>query len=454
MVRLASLLALLCSVLSAAEKANVLIIVADDLGYQDVGFQGSTEIKTPHLDKLAAASIRCTSGYANHSFCSPTRAALLTGRYQHRFGHETNPAWLPQDIKAGLALDQITLPSLMAEAGYATGMVGKWHLGAHPDLHPMKRGFQEYYGILGGGHAYFPGGKSDVEYTIPMNRNGKDEPLAKYVTTQLGEEAAAFVKRHAQGAPWLLYLPFNAPHTPLEAPQEWREKYSHIQNADRRTYATMIGAMDEAIGTVLTEIQATGQTDRTLVCFMSDNGGPDLSAKRGSSFTDNTPLRGAKGQVFEGGIRVPFLISLPSQLKPGVFDHPVAGFDLFATALALAGAEVPKDRPMDGVNLLPHLKGENAAAPHEVLHWRSQGAKGDHALRKGNWKLVKKGAQAPQLFDLSQDIAEAHDLAAQQPEILKELEAQRAAWSQSMMEPTYLNPQQQRAKGKAKSKAK
>jgi arylsulfatase A-like enzyme len=266
-------------------RPNVLIIVADDLGYNDVGFQGSKEIPTPHLDALAARSLRCTSGYVNHPFCSPTRAALLTGRYQHRFGHEGNPSWQPANIKSGLAQDQITLPQLLSTAGYATGMVGKWHLGAHPELHPMKRGFQEYYGALGGGHIYLPGEKSGEEYTIPMDRNGAKEPLTKYITTVFGEEGAAYVQRHATGQPWFLYLAFNAPHTPLQAPQPWLAKFSHIKDKNRQTYAAMIGAMDEAIGQVLAQIEANQQTQRTLICFVSDNGGPNLSSKPNGSFT-------------------------------------------------------------------------------------------------------------------------------------------------------------------------
>jgi arylsulfatase A-like enzyme len=212
------LASLLVTASAFATKPNFLLIVADDLGYNDVGFQGSKEIPTPNLDKLAAQSLVCTNGYVSHPFCSPTRAGILMGRYQQRFGHENNPAWLPQDTVAGLPVTETTYPQLMKQAGYTTGAVGKWHLGAHPQFHPNKRGFDDYVGVLGGGHQYFPGSKSVTEYTLPINRNGKDEPQTKYLTEQFGDEASAFVGRHAGKAkPWMLYLAFNAPHTPLQA---------------------------------------------------------------------------------------------------------------------------------------------------------------------------------------------------------------------------------------------
>jgi arylsulfatase A-like enzyme len=423
-----------------AAKPNVLLIVADDLGYNDVGFQGSKEIPTPHLDKLAAQSLRCTNGYVSHPFCSPTRAGLMTGRYQHRFGHENNPAWLPESTTAGLALSETTFPALMKQAGYTTGAVGKWHLGAHPQFHPMKRGFDEYFGALGGGHVYFPGDKGGPEYQIPLNRNGKDEAQTKYLTEQFGDEASAFVQRHADGKPWMLYLAFNAPHTPLQAPQEWLEKLKHIENASRRTYAAMVCALDAAIGGVMAKLDETKQRENTLIYFVSDNGGPNLATKSGTNFTDNSPLRGAKGAVYEGGMRVPFLVSWPAKIKPGVYDQPVIALDFLPTALAAAESADLTPKNLDGVNLLPFLSGEKSGAPHEMLFWRSGGPGGNNAVRRGSMKLVRLGQTTPELYDLAADVGETKNLATAKPEVVKELTAAIAEWEKGTIAPIFESP--------------
>ncbi len=445
---------LLAPLSNAANKPNVLIIVADDLGYNDLGFQGCKEIPTPNLDKLATQSVRCTNGYVSHPFCSPTRAGLLTGRYQHRFGHENNPAWLPESTTEGLPLDQITLPQVMKQNGYATGHVGKWHLGAHPQFHPLKRGFDENFSILGGGHQYFGDTKSGAEYTIPLDRNGVGEPQKGYLTDQLGDEASAYVDRHAGGKPWLLYFAFNAPHTPLQANKEWIEKFAGIADVNRRTYAAMVAEMDENVGKVLARLDATKQRDNTLIFFVSDNGGPHLAVKgKGmTNFTDNSPLRGAKGQVYDGGIRVPFLVSWPAKLKPAVYNQPVISLDFFATAIAQAGGTVPADRKIDGVNLIPYLSGENKAAPHDILFWRSQGPDGIHAARMGNWKFVHLGKNAPELYDLSADIGESKNLASEKPDVLAKLEAAVAEWEKGTIPPVFSGLQQAKAKGSKKGK--
>ncbi len=444
------LASLLLTATTFAAKPNVLVIVADDLGYNDVGFQGSKEIPTPQLDKLAAQSVRCTNGYVSHPFCSPTRAGMLTGRYQQRFGHENNPAWLPESTVAGLPLSETTFPTLMKQAGYTTGAVGKWHLGAHPQFHPNRRGFDEYFGALGGGHVYFPGDKGGPEYQIPLNRNGTDEPQTKYLTDQFGEEAAAFVGRHAgEAKPWMLYLAFNAPHTPLQAPPEWLEKVGHIGSEQRRTYAAMVCAMDAAVGGVLAKLEETKQRENTLVYFVSDNGGPNLAARNLTNFTDNTPLRGAKGAVYEGGVRVPFLVSWPARLKPGTYDQPVMALDFLPTALAAAGAADVTPKNLDGVNLLPFLAGEKTGAPHETLFWRSGGPGGNNAVRRGNLKLVRIGTEAPQLYDLGADVGESKNLAGERPDVVRELVAAIAEWERGTVAPIFESP---RAGKKKKAK--
>lgn len=449
---LSFLFVLLLAAPAFAAKPNVIVIIADDLGYNDVGFQGSKEIPTPNLDKLAAQSLRCTNGYVSHPFCSPTRAGIMTGRYQHRFGHENNPAWLPESTTAGLSLNETTFPSLMQKAGYTTGAVGKWHLGAHPQFHPNKRGFDEYFGALGGGHQYFPGDKGGVEYTIPLNRNGLDAPQTKYLAEQFGDEAASFVERHAGDKPWMLYLAFNAPHTPLQAPKEWLEKLAHIADEKRRTYAAMVCALDAAVGGVLSKLDATKQRENTLVYFVSDNGGPNLAGKSGTNFTDNSPLRGAKGQVYEGGMRVPFLVSWPAKIKPGTYDQPVIALDFLPTALAAAGAADLTPKNLDGVNLLPFLSGEKSGAPHELLFWRMNGPGGNNAVRRGSMKLVRNGKTEPELYDLAADVGESKNLAAEKPKVVKELVAAIAEWEKGTIAPTFESPKTGKPAAKTKKK--
>jgi len=427
---------LAASPLLAAERPpNILVILADDLGYSDVGFQGCKDIPTPQLDALAAAGIRCTSGYVSHSFCSPTRAGLLTGRYQQRFGHENNPAWLPDDPKIGLPLSQHTLPEALKAAGYATGCVGKWHLGAHPSFHPNRRGFDEYYGMLGGGHVYFPELKGGVEYTIPMNRNGRPEPLRGYLTEELGREAAAFVERR-QGSPWFLYLAFNAPHTPLQATDALAARVAGIADETRRKYAALVVGMDDAVGQVRQALANSGQEENTLVFFFSDNGGPTDVAH-----TDNAPLRGQKGALWEGGIRVPFVISWPAQLAKGaVFDQPVSSLDVFATAIALANAKPPAGQPLDGVDLMPALLDPKQPLPRERMFWRMGGGQ-SLAVRQGKYKLLQQqSGRVERLFDLEADISEQTDLAAKLPEVASRLRSALAAWNAELIPPLFESP--------------
>ena len=434
------------SATAAPKLPNILVIVADDLGYADVGFQGCKDIPTPHLDALAKRSVRCTSGYVTHPFCSPTRAGLLTGRYQQRFGHENNPAWLPESTVAGLPLAQVTLPQVLKTAGYFTGAVGKWHLGAHPQFHPNRRGFDHYYGLLGGGHSYLPGAKGGTEYSIPMNRNGQPEPLAGYLTDVLGDEAAKFIEQR-KSSPWFLYLAFNAPHTPLQVTDKQLDRVRAITDPTRRNYAGLVVGLDDAIGTVTKALRDSGQEADTLVWFFSDNGGPV-----GVTHSDNTPLRGAKGSVFEGGVRVPFLISWPAKLPSGKdFGPPVHSLDVFATAIALTGAKVPAAHVPEGVDLLPFLTGAKTGAPHERLFWRAGGG-ARSAVREGDWKLVQGESAKPQLFNLATDIAEAKDLAAQQPAVLARLQAAYAEWDRANVKPLFESPNPGKAAKKGQGK--
>jgi arylsulfatase A-like enzyme len=391
----------------AADRPNFVLILADDLGYADVGFQGCRDIPTPHIDSLAATGVRFTSGYAAHPFCSPTRASLMTGRYQHRFGYENNIAFDPQNRLMGLPLSEKTIPERLKAVGYATGMVGKWHLGAAHPFHPNKRGFDFFHGFLGGGHDYFKVNLRQAMgegYQVPLDHNGKPRDIEGYLTEDLTRAAVGFISSRGE-EPFFLYAAYNAPHTPMQAPQERLDRFAAIENPRRRAYAAMVSILDDGVGEILAALEAKGVRQNTFVCFLSDNGGPTRS-----NGSNNDPLRGDKGSVFEGGIRVPFVVSWPARLPQGtVYSHPVISHDLSVTALALAGIAESETRQLDGVNLVPHLLNRSLKPPHEALFWRMNNGAA-WAVRAGDWKLLQSGANAaPSLYNVTEDISEQSD---------------------------------------------
>jgi arylsulfatase A-like enzyme len=418
-----------CGFATAADKPNILVIVSDDQGYADAGFQGSKEAVTPHLDALAKTGVRCTSGYVTFPVCSPSRAGLLTGRYQARFGHENNPVYDPLDEQEGLPLTQKLLPQYFQEAGYRTGWVGKWHLGAAPAFAPWKRGFDESYGFIGGGHRFIRWQPNERQYTLPLIRNGENfTDVPSHLTTALGDEAAGFIRRNKE-KPWMLYLPFNAPHTPHEPTAERMAKFAQIESAERRRYLAQLSLLDDAIGSVTTALHETSQSERTLIFFFSDNGGP-------AGAPINAPLRATKGTLYEGGVRVPFLISWPAKLPAGVdYAEPVSSVDILATTLAAAGLPMPTDKKYDSVNLLPHLTKEVKTPPHQNLLWHTN--KPSLAIREGKWKLIQIGQSAPELYDLETDISESKDLATENPEVTKRLTATLESWTKELVPPVF-----------------
>ena len=417
--------------LAQASRPNILVIVSDDQGYADAGFQGGKDVPTPNLDKLAASGARCTNGYVSHPFCSPTRAGLLTGRYQARFGHENNPVYDPLDKTEGLPLTERLLPQYMQDAGYKTGWVGKWHLGASTDHAPWKRGFAVTFGFIGGGHAFTGWKPNERQYTIPLTRGGKllDE-VPEHLTLAFGKEASEFI-RHNREQPWFLYLAFNAPHTPHQPTVEREERFAHIENILRRKYLAQVSLMDDAIGAVTAAIPESGQTQRTLIFFFSDNGGP---VKNGA---DNGKLKGQKGQVYEGGVRVPFLVSWPEKIAAGsTFDLPVTSLDVFATSLSAAGIQIPTDKKYDGVNLVPHLTGAVKPEPHQALFWRAGLGKA-MAVREGSWKFVRTSDSPDELYDLAADVGETKNLSSEKPEVASRLATALEAWSKEMIAPVF-----------------
>jgi arylsulfatase A-like enzyme len=401
---------------SNGRRANIILIVADDLGYADLGCYGGRDVPTPNIDALAANGVRFTNGYVTAPVCSPTRAGLLTGRYQQRFGHEFNPGGTPED-NFGLPLDQVTLPQILRESGYATGMVGKWHLGLRPKYRPTERGFDEYFGFLGGAHSYLELKRTGPN---PILRGTTPVDESEYLTDAFAREAGAFVERHHH-EPFFLYLPFNAIHTPLQATEKYLSRFSHIADEKRRTMAAMLSAMDDAVGRVLETLRKHQIEDDTLIIFISDNGGPTQG-----NTSRNDPFSGYKAQLLEGGIRVPFIVQWKGRIPGGKVENvPVHSLDIFPTALAAAEVSLPRN--LDGQSLMSVGGGRS-------LYWRFGEPR---AIRRANYKLLMLPGRQPMLFDLSKDPAEKNDLAAADPEKVKELRAAYEKWDRQMIAPKW-----------------
>lgn len=418
-----------------SDRPNIVLIVADDLGYGGLRSQGDAEAVTPHLDALAAAGARFTDFYANHPVCSPSRAALMTGKYQHRMGFEHNSG-SPQATspKFGVPAAELTVAERLKAKGYATGMFGKWHIGFAPDRTPTAQGFDTFYGFLAGAHAYTP--RSDRARPGRVDgfgggqtilRGTTSEPMPAHVTESFAEEAVQFIDAN-RSRPFFVYLPFNAVHSPMEATEAYLARFAHVADPLRRTHLAQLAAMDDAVGRVVAAVDGAGLGKRTLILFTSDNGGPTQETT-----SSNRPLKGVKGTMLEGGIRVPAMARWTGRIPAGqTIKAPSMGFDFTATALAVGGA-APRSG-LDGVDLMPWLSGTQPGAPHEALFWRA----GDHgAIRAGDWKLLRNGARR-YLFNLSQDIGETRDLAAADPERVKALDARYGAWSASMAPPAWV----------------
>lgn len=396
--------------LATTEPPNLIIILTDDHGYHDVGFNGCTDIPTPHLDSIAQNGIRFTRGYVSYPLCGPSRAGLLTGRYQDRFGFSANPTSDPTNPAAGIPLEQENIAEVLKKVGYTSAIVGKWHMGTHPVHHPLNRGFDHFYGFLTGGHHYLPN-KLTINDLTDVDKN-KDwyrtrllsghtrVDMEGYLTDELSDRAVSFIEKQAESdTPFLLYLAYNAPHRPLQATKKYLSRFSHISDARRRRYAAMLSAVDDGVGRILTSLRKTGIEKDTLVVFLSDNGG---AYNNGS---ENSPLRGWKSDLFEGGLRVPFAMQWKGHLPEGMdYTYPIISLDIMATITELANAPIDADRPLDGVNLIPYLTGVKSGAPHRQLFWRKF-EENLMAVLDGNMKLVNH-----QLFDLDVDISEQENL--------------------------------------------
>lgn len=446
------------------QRPNILFIVADDLGYGDLGCYGGTDIPTPHLDALAAGGVRFTSGYVTAPMCAASRAALLTGRYQTRFGFEFNPIGAKNEEPGiGLPLGEMTVADRLRDAGYATALVGKWHLGGTAPFHPQRRGFDEFFGFLHEGHYFVPPPWQDVttwlrRRTLPDGTQGRwtspdgrivwsthlgyhepdydaDNPILRgsqpvderaNLTDAFAREACDFIARH-KAQPWFLCLAYNAPHSPMQGADAQMAKFGHIEDIHRRIYTAMVSHLDDSVGTVMTKLRESGMEESTLVFFVSDNGGPTKELT-----SSNAPLRGGKGGLLEGGIRVPFIMSWKGRFKPQVRDAPVISMDAVATALDLGKANA-KPANLDGRSLLPLLTGVTGATPHAALFWRVGNR---NAVRQGDWKLIRERG-VWQLYNLANDIGEAKDLAPGEAKRVAELTTLWTEWDAQQVEPLW-----------------
>ena len=446
---LTPIVSLLALAATAFAKPNIVLFVADDMGFADCGITGCKDIPTPNIDALARNGVRFTNGYTSGCVCSPTRAGLIAGRYQQRFGFDANAEGKgkPGEDRTPRALDikQVTFPQRMKALGYATGAFGKWHLGAGDGYLPTQRGFDTFYGILPHGlGATGPNGEPPPTY-----RGTAIVETPKNHMEAFCSEALSFVDQHAK-EPFLLYLPFTAVHAPFVGPQPWLDMMDTAIPSSRRRYDSDLRQMDDIIGRVMARLRERGLEENTLIFFFSDNGGPGGAA-------DNTPFRGTKWTLWEGGIHVPFVAQWKGRIPAGrTLGQPMIQVDLLATAIAAAGGDVQPEWKLDGVNLLPLLEGKSDASPHEALYWRF-GVQ--YAVRQGDWKLVKPSLDdPPHLFNLAQDVGEKNDLAASQPEKVKQLQALWDAWNAGNEPPRWIdnrwNGREDKIQKKAKKRAK
>ena len=432
------------SVLSSAaqnngnqDKPNIIIIMSDDAGYADIGFSGRTfgkaNFETPNLDKLSDSGVTFTQGYVTASVCSPSRAGMLTGRYQQRFGHEYNLPVTPEpgDVEKfnGMNVNEKTIADHLKAAGYKTALVGKWHLGLAEQFHPNNRGFDEFYGLLGGGRSYWEQAGNDSEYR-KIRRNNKEDKHHGYLTDRLGEEAISFIERNKE-KPFFLYLSYTAVHAPMEAKPEHEKLLSHINDEHRRILAGMTLALDESVGQVISALDDMQLTENTLVIFLNDNGGP---SDYNSSI--NTPFSGVKGTLYEGGIRVPFTMSWPGHIKAGTqYDEVVSSLDILPTALAAANTKPLSEKKLDGVDLVLYLHESSDNKPHQTLFWRRAAFA---AVRDGDHKLVRYPDRPAVLYDVAQDISESKNIADENPLLVRKLMKKLFAWENELQAPMFL----------------
>jgi arylsulfatase A-like enzyme len=424
--------AVLANALAVTKRApHIVFILADDMGYADLSCYGRRDYQTPVLDRLASQGVMLMHGYANSSICSPTRVALITGRYQYRLRVGLEEPLSSKNHELGLPPSRSTLPALLRERGYSTSLVGKWHMGGPPEFGPLKSGYERFFGIVGGATDYFthrvmfdkqPSGGGLYDADVPVERVG-------YLTDLLGDRAVAEIKRAAkQSEPLFLSVHFTAPHWPWEGPEDEAIARTltdsrHRDGGSLRTYAAMVQRLDANVGRILAALEDAGMAENALVIFTSDNGG--------ERFSDTWPFVGGKGELLEGGIRVPLLVRWPNRIRPGTrSDQVLVSMDWLPTLLAAAGGEPSPDYPSDGMNLLSVLTHAAPPLPRKIF-WRFKASQ-QAAVRAGSWKYLKL-ADREYLFDVVMDPRERADLSEQHPEVFVRLRSEFAAWNETML---------------------
>ncbi|MGI8908137.1 MAG: sulfatase family protein [Candidatus Sumerlaeaceae bacterium] len=413
---------------SSASRPNIILILADDLDFADISIHGGTKTPTPNIDSIAKNGVQFTQAYVTCPVCGPSRVAILTGKYQDRIGYVTNHGpKIPANF--GLPSSEVLVAEVLKNAGYRTGIIGKWHLGFESDMVPNAQGFDYFFGHLHGAHDYHPG----VEQPGPILRNTEPVKTTKWLTTTLADEAARFISDSA-GKPYFLYVPFNAVHDPLQAPEELLKKFGHIRNQRDRIMAAMLYELDEGVGKILQAVKSSGAETNTLVVFFNDNGGT-----RGHLPEANGELRGGKATLYEGGIRVPLFMQWPGRIPAGTrYEHAVISLDVMPTLLAAANTRTSVT--LEGVNLFPYIDKQAQGKPHKSMFWRFVDAPDQKAARKNDMKIVQPAPCKPwELYDLAADPGETKNLATQTPARVNELAADWREWNSTNKDPLFLD---------------
>jgi arylsulfatase A-like enzyme len=427
---------------------NVIIILLDDMGYEDVGFNGCLDIPTPNIDRIANEGVKFTNGYVSYPVCGPSRAGLITGRYQDRFGFGRNPLFAPNDPEMGLSLAEETLPDVLRKASYKCIALGKWHLGEHESLRPLKRGFDEFFGFLSGGHSYFPElwtlqdeyevTSQYAEYNTKLLRNNSRVEENEYLADALSREAVNYIQQY-KDQPFFMYLAYNAPHTPLQATEKYLNRFQSISDPKRKTYAAMVSAVDDGVGKILNKLTELNLDHNTMIFFLSDNGGPEQV-----NGSNNGMLRGGKSDLFEGGIRVPFALRWPMKIPKGmVYDKAVISLDIFPTVVAQAHQPISTKNRLDGVDIMPYLSGVKTGVPHEFLFWRKFDAQQFTVINAEGDKLISI-KDTNTLFNLRENISEVSTKTKKDSLISAKLTSAYSKWVSQMSDPIFLGLNQEK----------